>query len=257
MVVAVELSRLLRRGLLVAAVAVAGWLLGVLFAGPASAQPLPPQDQQQTHDRQPGGGLLGGLLSGVTGALAGLTETVVDTTTGLLTPVVLPMPDHDVHPPIVPTAPSGGSSAGTATTARAETPPPVVEAPPVAPAAPVVVAPPRQPVVVVSVPKPVTRQVVVPVAPPAPVVQETADSTAAEHAGRGDPVPQPVKAPAAPAGSGATVSSAHDSSGHARGTHGVLGTQTTLHSADAGFTTRSRAVDAAGRAAGLPASSPD
>lgn len=270
--VAVELSRLLRRGLFVAAVAAAGWLLGVVFAGTASAQPLPPQDQQQTQDRQPGGGLLGGLLGGVTDTLAGLTDTVagltdtvMDTTTTLLTPAMPPMPGHPAAPVPLP-APSGGSSSGTssgsssgtATTARDETPAAVVEeAQPVV--APAPVAPPK-PVVAVPVPEPVVRPFVAPVAPPAPVVQDTGGDTgsaADEHAGRGDSAPQPVKAPAAPAGSGATVSTAHDSSGGARGTHGVLTTQATLHPADAGFTTRSRALDAAGRAAGLPAASPD
>jgi len=98
-----------------------------------------------------------------------------------------------------------------------------------------------------------------PAAPPA--APQSGDGTSGDgtsgQAGGDEPAPQPVKTPTSPANSGTTASSSHDTSGGARSTHGVLPAQTTLHPADAGFSTRSRAVNAAGRIAGLPASSPD
>jgi hypothetical protein len=258
-VVAVELSRLLRRALLVAGIAVTGWLVSIVFAGTAAAdndpgvtEPATPETQQQS------GGLLGGLLGGVTNTLTGLTNTVVqltgsvlDTTTSVLAPVVPPSPEPIIDLPALLPLPSHGSS-GSSQTDRSDAPQ----------AAPVVVTPaPPQPAP--PAPQPVEVAVVRPAEPPAPppapvtAAADNKDSPADEHANRGGSDPQPVKAPAAPAGPGSTVSPTHDSSGGARGTHGVLTTQATLHPADAGFTTRSRAVDAAGRDAGLPASSPD
>ncbi len=270
--VAVELVRLLRRSLLVTVLGIAGW---VLFAAPASADELPPQNQPLVHQPASSGGLLGGLLGGVsdtlgslTDAVAGLTGAVADTTHELLAPVTQPSrgPVGDMPVPLPAPTAGTGSASGSTTTVRvdvpvAEVPAPVAAAAPApapvpAPApAPTPVAP---PVVVEAVaPAPVVRHVVAPVAPPAPVAVQDDGGSADEHADRGGSDPKPVKAPAAPSGPGSTVSTAHDSSGGARGTHGVLTSQATLHPADAGFSTRSRAVDAAGRDAGLPASSPD
>jgi hypothetical protein len=255
-VVAVELSRLLRRGLLVAGIAAVGWLLGLAFAGTASADELPGEDTQVHRN----GGLLSGLtstLGELTTGLTDMTKSVVDTAGDLLSPNVTspvdPIVDLPSLLPIDGSAAGGSSSSdsGSAITDRGDVPrveadpapeaqvvapPPAPESTPVAPAAP--------PVVVLA-----------PVAPVTPAVQDSGDAT--EHADQRGSDPRPVKKPAAPAGSGTTVSTTHDSSGGARGTHGVLTSQATLHPADAGFTTRSRAVDAAGRTAGLPASSPD
>ena len=256
--VAVELSRLLRRGLLVAAIAAAGWLLGAVFAGSASADELP-DDQTQTRE-QSSGGLLGGLLGGITHTVTGLTDTVVnltgsvvDTTTTLLTPVTQPAqePTADV-PELLPVDDWTGSSG----TDRAE---PVPAPVPVPVPAPQPVAPAPKPVVITPVQA--VAPAPVPVQAPAPqqvATQEEKTATgASHHAGTGS-TPEPVKTPAGPSAPGSTASAAHNDSGGARGTHGVLVSQTTLtHPADAGFTTRSRAVNAAGRDAGLPASTPD
>ncbi len=258
-VVAVELSRLLRRALLVTALAVAGWLLSVVFAGAATADTGAgttttgdePAQQQQS------GGLLGGLLGGVTNTLTGITNsvvtltgTVVDTTTSVLAPVVTPAPDPIIDlPELLPAPP--GSSAGDSSTDRTD----AVPVPP-APPAPAAVAPtPQAPPVTLAV-EDVVRPAAVATQQPAPVAQEPANN-ADSHAGKGATDPRPNKAPAGPAGPNSTVSTAHDTSGGARGTHGVLTVQATLHPADAGFSTRSRAVDAAGRVAGLPACTPD
>lgn len=269
--VAVELSRLLRRALLVAAVAAAGWLLSAALAGTASADELPDDGTRngtQNQKLQSGNGLLGGLIGGLSNVLTGATDTVTDVTGTLLRPpadLLPPIADEPPAPeePVVDlpsTLPAGSSSGGAATdradasdvaVSRTDT---AVPAPVATPAVPVV--PPPAPVVAAPVrQEPAAPPVVA--APAAPVAAEDSGSGAAEQAGEGGSQPQPVKAPATPAGSGTTVSSTHDNPGSARGTHGVLPTQATLHPADAGFTTRSRAGDAAGRATGLPASSPD
>jgi hypothetical protein len=260
-VVAVELSRLLRRGLLVTGIVVGGWLLSATVAGTASADELPTDDTQTQKV-----GLLGGLLDGLTGTLGGVTTGVtdiagslLDTTGDILTPSVPPAADLPAPvgemPSLLPVVDTGSAS-GTVSTdradvARAETP--SVTTPVAAPVEPV--APPAPPPVVAE-PVPVAPPVVA--VPAAPVPTPNANEGAAdEHAGQGSPNPQPAKVPSAPVGPSSTVHSTHDSSGGARGTHGVLSSPTTLHPADAGFTTRSRAVNAAGRVAGLPASSPD
>jgi hypothetical protein len=253
-VVAVELSRLLRRGLLVAAIAAAGWLLGAVFAGPASADELP-RDQTQTRE-QSSGGLLGGLLGGITQTVTELTDTVVDitgsvvdTATTLLPPVTQPGQEPIVDvPELLPVDDWTGSS-GTDRVDPAPAPAPVPAAQLVAPAA--------QPVA----PAPVQAVAPVPPAAPAPArsaaQEKTTTDAAGHHAGTGS-APEPVKTPAGPSAPSSTASAAYSDSGGARGTHGVLVSHTTLtHPADAGFTTRSRAVNAAGRDAGLPVSTPD
>ena len=255
--VAVELSRLLRRGLLVAAIAAAGWLVTVVFAGSASADELP-GDQQRAQE-QSSGGLLGGLLGGlthtvteVTGSVVNITGSVVDTTTTLLTPVTTPAQEPIVDvPELLPVDDWTGSS-GTDRVEPAPAPAPVPVPQPVAPA-PQPTAP--APVHAVA-PAPAP-----PVAAPAPqqaaAAQEKTTTGSGHQAGTGS-TPEPVKTPAGPSAPGSTASAAHNDSGGARGTHGVLVSHTTLaHPADAGFTTRSRAVDAAGRDAGLPVSTPD
>lgn len=248
--VAVELSRLLRRGLLVIATAVAGWLLSALFATSAAA------DDGTTSTQS--SGLLGGLLGGVTDTLTGLTDTVVDVTGTVLdttvdtAAAVLAPPPQQPAPapaPIIDLPQLLPVHDGAAETDR-EVPAPAAPAPTPAPAP--VVAP---PVVPAPVPAPTPRPAA-PAAQPAPLVQVD-DAPADSHTDQNVPEPRPVKAPATPAGPAPTAAPSHDTSGGARGTHGLLPAQATLHPADAGFTTRSRAVGAAGRGAGLPASSPD
>jgi outer membrane biosynthesis protein TonB len=254
-VVAVELSRLLRRGLLVAAIAATGWLLGVVFAGPASADELP-RDQAQTRE-QSSGGLLGGLLGGITHTVSGLTDTVVDltgsvvdTTRTLLPPVTPPAQEPIVDvPELLPVDDWTGAS-GTDRVDPAPAPAPVPAAQPAAPA----------PKPVVNTPVQAVAPAPVPSAAPAPqqaATQEKKTTSASHHAGTGSS-PEPAKTPAGPSTPGSTASAAHNDSGGARGTHGVLVSHATLtHPADAGFTTRSRAVNAAGRDAGLPVATPD
>lgn len=253
--VAVEPSRLLRRALLVAAVAAASWVLSAVFANVASADELPGDDTQAYRSDDVLGDLLGGLtdvVGGVTDRVADIGGSLVDTSGDVLPPSSSP----EVRDPIAETPP--GSSSGSASADRGDALPrteiTLPPAPVVRPPAPVVPPPPVAPVAPAPVRKPV---VTVPAAPVAPPAAHDTGSAATEHAGRGEPEPEPTKAPTAPAGSGTTVSTAHDNTGGARGTHGVLTAQAPLHPADAGFTTRSRAVDGAGRVAGLPASSPD
>lgn len=257
--VAVELGRLLRRGLLVAAIAAAGWLLSVVFAGSASADTVH-GDQPQTQE-QPSGGLLGGLLGGVTRTVTGLTETVAgitgpvaDVTTTLLVPVQKEAPEPVVEAPVL--LPADGWATGTAGTERAETPVAPAPAPKPAAPAPRPAAPEPAPVkaaaTVAAAPKPAAA----PVTAPRTAVAEEHDP-AGDRAGTGSD-PEPVKTPAGPSTPGTSVSAAHDHPGNARATHGVLVSHAAhTHPADAGFTTRSRAVNAAGRDTGLPASTPD
>jgi hypothetical protein len=269
-VVAVELSRLLRRGLLVIAIAAGGWLLSVVFAGTASADE-PPSDDARVPTQSGGllGSLVGGLtdtLGGVAHGLTGLGGSVVDTAGDILSPIVEPIVNPIVDPIVdspagpvvdVPSLLPVDSSSGSVVTDKYNPSRSLTNLVPETVAQPL-------PAPVVVLPAPEREQPTAPTAPPVipapvtpvmPVVPD--EGGAAEHAGQGGSLPHPAKAPVAPAGSGTTVSTAHDNSGGARGTHGVLTSQATLHPADAGFTTRSRAVDAAGRAAGLPASSPD
>jgi hypothetical protein len=261
-VVAVEPSRLLRRALLVAAVAVAGWVLSAVFASVAGADELPGDDTRAYQSDNALGELLGGLtdlVGGVTDVVGGVTDRVADIGGSLVDTsgdVLPPSSSPDAHDPVAetPPAPSPGAANADRGDALPRTGIAVPPAPVATPPAPVVPLPPVTP----TAPAPVTPPVVkVPVAPVAPPAAQDAGSAATEHAGRGEPEPEPAKAPTAPAGTGTTVSTAHDNAGSARGTHGVLAAQATLHPADAGFTTRSRAVDGAGRVAGLPASSPD
>ncbi|TDV46918.1 hypothetical protein [Actinophytocola oryzae] len=259
-----ESSRLLRRGLLVAAVASAGWLLSVVFAGVASAEEAQADqtvDEPQAQTlRDPSGGLLGDLLGGLTDTLGGVADKVgdftgslVDTSADFLSPS-LTAPQG--HAPIldVPSLPSSGSAADGSTTDESDGSLPRVDVvTTTAPAAPPELPPPPLLVIPDAQPFPVTQPAVAQAAAPGPAAQHTAS----EQAGSGDHEPAPVKTPAAPCGTGTAVSASHDNPGNARGTHGVLPTQDTLHPADAGFTTRGLAGGAAGRVAGLPASSPD
>lgn len=254
-----ELSRLLRRALFVAAVAVAGWLLSVAFAGTASAEERP-QDDTRVQDF---GGLVDDLFGGLTDAVGGVTDrvtdtvgTVIDTSGDVLAPIAHPPAEQpDAEPPVI--LPEGSSS-GSATTDRDEGQPRIDLAPtPITvPTTPVLAPPPVVPPPNTTTPVP-PAVTAAPAAPAAPAAAQDLGYAAAEHADDGVPEPEPVKAPGGSGGSGTTASTTHDNSGGARGTHGVLSTQSELHPADAGFTTRSRAADAAGRVAGLPASSPD
>lgn len=253
--VAVEISRLLRRGLLVTVVAAAGWLLSAVFAGSAGADELP---GDHPHAReQSSGGLIGGLvggLAGITDAVVDITGSVVDTTTTLLAPIERPSPGPIVDVPAL--LPADDWTSGTTETVRAD--------PPAAPA-PVALAAPAEPASWPVAPAPSVPAA----APAAPVVRQTAapatkrtateekSNEAGQHAGHGTD-PQPAKNPAGPATPVTAAASAYDNQGGTRGAHGVLISHATpAHPEDAGFTTRSRAVNAAGRDTGLPAATPD
>lgn len=245
--VAVGLSRLLRRGLLTAALAAAAWLLSAVFAGSAVADELP--GDQPYPLEQPSGGLLGGLLDGVTGMVTDLTGAV-ENLTGPEADATPPAPVAPSEPGVVQdgvpdavpapraTRQSGAEAPAPAPAPLAPAPQPAAEVPVTVPAAPAAAA---------------VRRAVVPV--PAATGQTPPD--AGDQAGRGtDPLPE--KAPAGTSTPATMAGPAHDNAGGARGPHGVLFAQAPLaHPADAGFTTRSRAVNAAGRTAGLPAATPD
>jgi hypothetical protein len=249
--------RLVRRGLLVAAIAGAGWLLSVLFAANASADELPMSEPDTVEPmaapaQQPAGGLLGGLTD-LTGSLFG---TVADTTSAL--PSVVPpakdepaetLPDlpellHVLDTPDV-TPPSDHPAGRSAV-------PPRPSSPPATPSPPATAAAPEH------TPRPVVTNEAPQRTAPSKPPRKAAERPAGEQAHSSQE--QPTKAPAAPVGpSGGTVaSSAHDSSGGARGTHhGVLTAQAPLAPHSAGWSTRGRAADASGRITGLPATSPD
>ncbi len=222
-----------------------------------ASAPEPTSAPAPAVQQSSGGGLLGGLLGAVANTVSSLTGALLDTTGSLLSPVV-PQPSPPIVdlPELLPAidewSSGGGSSSGSAETVRAE----LVAAPTayaVAPAAPVTPAPVATPAITH------TRATVEPAAtrrqsPPAS--DDPTDADQAQHGSGGERLPGKVPAaPAAPAGPTATAG--HDHSGGVRGLHGVLVAQTALEPGDAGFTTRSRAVNAAGRAAGLPAATPD
>ncbi|HEY0450361.1 hypothetical protein, partial [Actinophytocola sp.] len=203
-------------------------------------------------------GLLGGLLGTVTSTLNGLTHVVVNVAatvldhSSFLAPIVLPpmggsLPD--LLPDLLPGLGAPADVTGTPRTGVV----PVPAVPPATPALPATIgiAPEHTPRAAEGAVTPRTTS-----SRPGSAADRATDRTA-EHADKPGP-DQPVKAPAAPVAPGGTsVSSAHDNSGGARGTHGMLTAQATLRPSAAGFTTRSRAADATGRVAGLPAISPD
>jgi hypothetical protein len=235
------------------------FVMNEVMVAPAPESTVTPEPLPVTKPSS-GGGLLGGLLGAVTNLVGG----VLDTTDSLLSPVIDPPGEPIVDVPELLPAPDewswdGGSSSGSAETVRAEPTAPVSSA--VVPAAPVAPVP----TAAVAVTQQHTTRFVAkapeapeaPAAPqPSPPAPEPTDADQAQHGSGGDRLPGKVPAaPAAPAGP--TASAGHDHSGGARGLHGVLVANTTLEPGDAGFTTRSRAVNAAGRAAGLPAATPD
>jgi hypothetical protein len=218
---------------------------------------IAPAPTMQSSQQSSGGGLLGGLLGAVTNTVSSLTGALLNTTGSLLSPVVPPQPSPPIIdlPELLPATDGwtwGGSSSGSAETVRAE-PVAAPTAYAVAPAAPVTPVPAATPAIThtrVTVEPAATRQ------QSRPASDDPTDADQAQRGSGGERLPGKVPAaPAAPAGPTATAG--HDHSGGARGLHGVLVAQTALEPGDAGFTTRSRAVNAAGRAAGLPAATPD
>lgn len=269
--VSLTARRLLRRGLLVAAVATGGWLLSAMFSTaaasaeepslpvvetPASAPVGSDQPADHVSAAEPAaapaefGEAFAGLAEDIDDSMNQLTTTLAGITAGVAdhTDAVLDQPGPAPALPIVELLPDLGlPGLGTPHdqpgAERAEhVPAPAPRAPPVTPASPVtnaVVAehPPRS---VVAVPTPQRTTGGVP---------EHATETGS------DQQPDEAPAPAAPAGTAGAI--ALDHSGGARGTLGVLTAQVTARPSAAGFTTRGRAADASGRVAGLPATSPD
>lgn len=236
--------RLLRRTLLIAALAAGGWLLSILFATSASAAEEPTTEHSVT-------GTSSALPADESTGLFGAVETA-------LTGTVVDAVDH--------TAALGHAVTGTAeqVVARAEQPRPI-DVPPAAhlakPAEPAAAPRPaaaQKPPVTPAFPAFVATAPVHhprPAAPPSRADHAPAPVT--EHAGRHTPT-EPAKSPA-PASPGATsAAGTADSAGNARGLHAVLSASAPLlPPTAAGFTTRSRAADTTGRISGLPATSPD
>jgi hypothetical protein len=248
--------RLLRRSLLTGVLAAAGWLLAALFSTPASAAThateLPPQPPRPTPPAAGHAAGLTGLLGSLTNTVTGtVTDTVrqVDHTLGALTRTPLFPSREPLHGnrPLDPLARSAPGLAAPAPTARYE--------PPATPALPATVAPalaptPREPA---DTPRPST-----------PVRTETHIAGIATGTALGEAHPQagrhpdrPLRSPAPLAPTATCSVSAHDDSGGARGVLGVLPAATMLPPPAPGYTTRSRAADATGRVAGIPATTPD
>lgn len=254
-----RLRRLLRRGLLVAALAVAAWLLSALFANSASAAPAPPPDPDEDvawagapTTAEPSHTGLGSLLGGVTKTL---TSTVANVVTSTVTHVVTPAVHQVDHPVATLTsavvgtaeqvlAPAARPEPAPAGAARAATPKPASpHRPPAIPALPSTVAlaaehTPRAPAAAI------------------PRTSTTSRQDTGEHAGRPGPE-HPIQTPAPVAPGGTSVSSSYDNVGGARAMQGMPTAADTLPPTAAGYTTRSRTADATGRVAGLPAISPD
>jgi hypothetical protein len=284
--------RLLRRTLLVAALAAAGWLLSVVFAATAAATdsgtdepvaPPPGTDQPAAEDPaapgrptgepadrpdelepgvpaegapvEAGAADPGRLLASLTSTLSHtLTETQAVTQTVTHTAHEV---DHAVATYSVDVAGTAEQVVGMAVTTERTT------ATPAPRAAPVRAAPkPARPHVPPAIPASDATAALAPAHPPRPAAAASDQLTPSpadrngEHADRHGPE-SPDKAPAPAAPGGTSVSSSHDNAGGARGTHGVLTDSAPLPRPAAGFTTRSRATDATGRVTGLPATSPD
>ncbi|MGH3864435.1 hypothetical protein [Actinokineospora sp.] len=240
------MSVLLLRVAAVAGLLMAFWVAMVLFASNASAEDRRPPPKPT----RPSAGLLGlvGNTINVARPLAsGLVGTVSE----------VPLVEDPVDLPIL--EPQAGASQSSETFSA---PAAVSVKPP---------APPRK--VVVSVPEPVKaapvrpapkverpveapRPVVVPKAPaPKPTFELVAGSSDEEADKR--TAPEPPAAPAAPAAPGSTASAASDGGGHARGLTGMLAGRASLTPPASAGVAGTRVTDAAGRCAGLPASSPD
>ena len=271
--------RLLRRGLLVAAVATGGWLLSAMFTTATAAAEEPSLPVAETPASAPVGadtqadstaghesppepaaepadtptelseafaGLSGAIddsMHQLTTTLAGITVGVADHTGAVLDPSgpAPALPIAELLPDLG--LPGPGMPHDQPGAERAEpVPAPAPRAPPVTPASPVTNA------VVAEHPP---RSVVAVTTPQRTIggVPEHATETGS------DQQPGEAPAPAAPAGIAGAI--ALDHSGGARGTLGVLTAQATARPSAAGFTTRGRAADASGRVAGLPATSPD
>jgi hypothetical protein len=252
-----RLHRLLRRSLLIAALAAGAWLLSVLFANSASAAAAtPPADDPVTVpvvDVSPAPqqltGALGVVTDTVTHAVQQVNHTVgtltqtVARTTHVALPAVAAQPDRDqgrLSPVAQLLAPLGFERAAVAPAPAA---PP---RPPATPAKPATVAP--APEHTPRAPADESR--------PSTSGQHERHGTSGPHAGPNHPG-QPAKAPAPVAPGGTIVAVAHDHAGHERGILAVQTASAALPSPAPGFTTRSRAADGTGRVAGLPATSPD
>jgi hypothetical protein len=252
-----RLRRGLRRGLLIAALAAAGWLCGALFSTTASAAPAPPTEQQ------PRGlaGYLGSVTHAVTNAVTHtVTHTVhqADRTAAALTHAVVatPEPAESAGRPVVaspaPVEPSGAERAATAPAPIAPHEPPATPALPVT-VAPAAEHPPRAPVDPTSQRASATG---VPHGIDGAAVRADQQAEDDARAGRHGPG-QPDRSPAPAAPGGTSVYTAHDTHVGARGVLGVLTDSAPRPPPAAGHSPRGSAADATGRVAGLPATAPD
>ncbi|MBC6446586.1 hypothetical protein [Actinokineospora xionganensis] len=242
-------SVLLLRVAAVAGLLMAVWVAMVVLASNASAEdrPLPPPPRPT----RPSSGLIG-LVGNTLDVARPLVSGVVGTVSEV------PLVDDPVDVPILePQAETTSQSSETFSAPAA-----VSVKPPAPPRAPVVSAP--EPVK--AAPVRLTPKVERPVEPPRPVVVPKAPArkpTFELVAGSSDEeadkrtTPEPPAAPAAPAAPGSTASAASDGGGHARGLTGMLAGRAPLTPPASAGVAGSRVTDAAGRCAGLPASSPD
>jgi hypothetical protein len=223
------------------------------------ADSLPTHVNQPAHVSRPGHSGLFGLL----GVVLDLAKPLVGNVVGLVHGVASPVAEvtgMTVYPP------HALGVAEVRNQTEVVTAPVVVSIRPV-PAAPVVVqtvapAAPRLVPVTRAVAPQTPARVPHPVAPrtrpvpPPPVlvmVTGSSDEQADNHESRDRPA-----APAAPAAPGSTASSsASDGGGHARGLTGMLAGRDPFTPPTAAALAGTRDIDAHGRCAGLPASSPD
>ncbi|WP_133794205.1 hypothetical protein [Actinokineospora alba] len=243
-------SVLLLRVAAVAGLLMAVWVAMVLLASNASAEdkPLPPKPPRT------GSGLIGGLVGNTLSTLD-VTRPLVSGLVGTVSEV--PLVDEPVDLPLL--EPQAGVSQSSETFSA---PAAVSVKPPAPPRKPAVSAPapikaaPVRPAPKVEAPVEAPRPVVIPKAPaPKPTFQLVSGSSDEEADRR--TTPEPPAAPAAPAAPGSTASAASDGGGHARGLTGMLAGRAPLTPPASAGVAGTRVTDAAGRCAGLPASSPD
>ena len=257
-----RLHRLLRRVLIVGGLAAAGWLLSLLFATTAAAAADEPIDQPNAPAAQPeeeaqpaeeGTAARGEYATMVSGVSGTVTHTV-DQLTENVSASTATAATHSTEVTGKATAPAPGPANGRAATTShtAQLEPSTAER----------AAPPQVPQVPPATPALSTSAAVAPEHPPRAAVVETPHSrTVTEHirahAKEHGPA-RPVESPAPVAPGGTAVSNAHDNTGGARSALGAPVASTPAPPpSGAGFSSRGLAADAAGRVAGLPATSPD
>ncbi|GAB3453130.1 hypothetical protein GCM10027436_53550 [Actinophytocola sediminis] len=269
-----RVRRMLRRSVLLAAFTGAGWLLALIFAGGASATPEPAEPPIETpsvgehpdtgHPSSPSASLIAplaasaDLLADTVNTLSESVASTLDAAIADLPTVFVPPPDEPVAtmpelPQLLPVVDwSPPAIAAEAPVARVEPHTPATRAPPVTAKVTAEVTA-TKPEHTPGRPAPTSPGWQQPHHHPSSPPGDTG-RTAAEHANTS---PRPDNAPASLPGSGTTATTVHDTSGGARGTHGVLAVQATVEPSAAELSCRGRSTGIHGRITGLPATSPD